>query len=71
MDNMKASISEGGLPTWSGEVTGLQATVAELKTELANLREKTEDMEGANEAVQCSHRGSSRGAWLLLHCLSL
>ena len=48
MDNMKTAISdmEGGLSTWSGEVTALQATVAELKTELANLREKTDDMEG-------------------------
>lgn len=48
MDNMKAAISdvEGGLSTWSDEITSLQTTVAELKTELANLKEKNDDLEG-------------------------
>lgn len=51
-----------------GEVTVLQATVAELKTELANLREKTEDMD---EKMQCSYCGSYGGAWLEFYCFSL
>lgn len=48
MDNMKAAISdvEGGLSTWSDEITSLQSTVEELKTELANLKEKNDDLEG-------------------------
>lgn len=48
IDKMKTTISdmEEGLSTWTGEVTALQATVAELKMEVASLKEKSEDMEG-------------------------
>lgn len=48
MDNMKAAISdvEGGLSTWLDEITSLQTTVAELKTKLASLKEKNDDLEG-------------------------
>lgn len=37
---------EQGLTTWSDEVTVLQTTVTELKKEVAELRERNEDMEG-------------------------
>ena len=48
MDKMKATIKdvEGGLSTWSDEVTTLQSVVADLKTEVAGLKGKCEDMEG-------------------------
>ncbi|KAI4886249.1 hypothetical protein NFI96_009875 [Prochilodus magdalenae] len=48
VDQVKATLKdmEGGLSTWSDEVTTLQATVAGLKAELAEIREKCVDMEG-------------------------
>ena len=48
MDKMKATIKdvEGGLSTWSDEVTTLQTVVSDLKTEMAGLKGKCEDMEG-------------------------
>lgn len=48
MDAMKSTISdvENGLSTWSDEVVTLQTTVAGLKAEMANMKERCEDMEG-------------------------
>lgn len=45
---MKATIKEveGGLSTWSDEVTTLQSVVTNLKVEMTVLRGKCEDMEG-------------------------
>ena len=48
VDQLKTSLKdvEGGLSTWSDEVSTLQTTVADLKAEVAELREKCSDMEG-------------------------
>lgn len=48
IDQAKASIKdvEGGLSAWSDEVVNLQETVNEMKTEIAGLKAKCEDMEG-------------------------
>ncbi|KAL0149069.1 hypothetical protein M9458_055684 [Cirrhinus mrigala] len=48
MDNMKTAIHdvEEGVSTWSDEIASLQTIVAELKTELASLKEKNDDLEG-------------------------
>ncbi|KAL1268510.1 hypothetical protein QQF64_033873 [Cirrhinus molitorella] len=48
VDNMKTAIRdvEEGLSTWLDEMTSLQAAVAQLKTEMAILKEKNDDLEG-------------------------
>lgn len=48
IDQVKVTLRdvEGGLSTWSDEVTVLQSTVTGLKSELAVLRDKCADMEG-------------------------
>ncbi|KAL0148812.1 hypothetical protein M9458_055821, partial [Cirrhinus mrigala] len=48
MDNMKTALRdvEEGVSTWSDEIASLQTIVAELKTELASLKEKNNDLEG-------------------------
>lgn len=43
--NMKAV--KVGLSTWSDEVVLVQATVADLRKQVEELREKCEDMEGS------------------------
>lgn len=47
LDQMKAMIKEvdGGLSTWSDEVTTLQSLVTDVKAEMTMLRGKCEDME--------------------------
>ncbi|KAI3370726.1 hypothetical protein L3Q82_007105 [Scortum barcoo] len=48
VDQVRAEVKEvqDGLSTWSDEVISLQSTVTDLKKELVELREKSEDMEG-------------------------
>lgn len=48
IDHMKANIKEveGGMSAWSDEVVNLQKTVSDLKTEMAVMKERCEDMEG-------------------------
>ncbi|RXN13471.1 putative transposase element L1Md-A101/L1Md-A102/L1Md-A2 [Labeo rohita] len=48
MDNMKTAICivKEGLSAWWDEIASLQTIVAELKTELASLKEKNDDLEG-------------------------
>ncbi|KAL0148426.1 hypothetical protein M9458_056236 [Cirrhinus mrigala] len=48
MDNMKTAIRivKEGVSTWWDEIASLQTIVAELKTELASLKEKNDDLEG-------------------------
>lgn len=48
IDEAKVSIKEveGGLSAWSDEVVTLRETVSEMKTEIAELKAKCEDMEG-------------------------
>lgn len=56
IDQMKTTIQgmETGLSTWSDEVVSLQSTVNALKTEVAELRDKCEDLEG--RARRCNIR---------------
>lgn len=53
---------EGGLLTLSDEVTTLEAAAADLRTELENLKEKCEDMEGRmrRKCLNCGCCGGSR-----------
>ncbi|KAI2646590.1 Autophagy-related protein 11 [Labeo rohita] len=48
MDNMKTALRdvEVRVSTWSDEIASLQTIVAEVKTELASLKEKNDDLEG-------------------------
>ena len=56
IDQVKTTIRdmETGLSAWSDEVVTLQTTVNTLKTEVAELRDKCEDMEG--RAWRCNIR---------------
>lgn len=48
IDQVKANVKEveGGLSTWSDEVVTLQNSVRDLRTELTELKEQCENMEG-------------------------
>lgn len=48
IEQMKATIKdmEGNMSMWTDEVSELQAVVSTLKTELKELQDKSEDMEG-------------------------